>query len=121
MTTWNDESLDRIVGIVLRSGVVLAAAVVLIGGVLWLASHGAAPDHRKFAGAPDHFRHVGGIVHGAVALDPLSIIQFGLILLIATPIVRVIACLAGFAAERDWTYTIVSGVVLTFLFLSNVW
>jgi len=121
MTTWNDEGLDRIVGIVLRSGVMLSASVVLIGGMLWLSSHAPLPDHRKFAGAPDQFRHLSGIAHGVLTLDPLSIIQMGLILLIATPIVRVIACLAGFAAERDWTYAIISAVVLGFLALSNVW
>ena len=35
----NDERLDKIVGVVLRTGVILAAALVLAGGILFLASH----------------------------------------------------------------------------------
>ncbi len=38
----NDERLDKIVGIVLRAGVILAAALVLVGGIAFLWSHDQA-------------------------------------------------------------------------------
>jgi uncharacterized membrane protein len=116
MSTWNDEKLERIIGVVLRTGVVLAAALVLIGGVAYVAGNGqAAPDYRVFHGAAAQLTHLGGIVAGALSLHPLYVIQFGLLLLIATPIARVIICVAGFALERDWTYAIVSLIVLALL------
>jgi uncharacterized membrane protein len=111
-----DERLDNVVGIVLRTGVTLAAALVLIGGIAFVASHPkAAPDHRKFHADPSQLPSISGVLHGAMTLDPLYIIQLGLLILIATPIARVMTCAAGFALERDWTYAIVSLIVLTFL------
>jgi uncharacterized membrane protein len=116
-----DERLDRVVGIVLRTGVMLAAALVLIGGIAFVASRPqVAPDHRKFHAGPSQLASIGGVLHGAITLDPLYIIQLGLLILIATPIVRVMTCAAGFALERDWTYAIVSLIVLTFLLASIV-
>jgi uncharacterized membrane protein len=117
----NDDRLDRIVGIVLRAGVMLAAALVLIGGIAFVASHHeAAPDHRKFHAGPTPLASIHGILDGAATLNPLYIIQLGLLILIATPVVRVITCAAGFALERDWTYAIVSLIVLVFLIGSIV-
>jgi uncharacterized membrane protein len=117
----NDQRLDGIVGIVLRAGITLAAALVLIGGIAFVASHDeAAPDHRKFHAEPTPLASIHGVLGGAITLNPLYIIQFGLLILIATPIVRVITCAAGFTLERDWTYAIVSLIVLTLLLGSIV-
>jgi uncharacterized membrane protein len=121
MKKMSDERLDRIVGIVLRAGVVLAAAVVLIGGIAFVASHPeAAPDHRKFQNEPTALWSIHGVLGGAAALKPLYIVQLGLLILIATPVVRVITCAAGFALERDWMYAIVSLIVLALLLGSIV-
>jgi uncharacterized membrane protein len=117
----NDERLDGIVGFVLRAGVLLAAGLVLIGGMAFVASQPhAVSDHRKFHGEPSGLASIGGVVAGAITLDPLYIIQLGLLVLIATPVVRVITCAAGFALERDRMYTIVSLIVLAFLLGSIV-
>ena len=119
MIDWDDKRLDKVVSVVLRTGVMLSAAFVLIGGVAWLGSHTeAAPDRRKFQSAAPQLTHIGGIMHGVLAWDPLYIIQLGLLILIATPIVRVIVCAAGFALERDWAYVVISLIVLGFLLFS---
>lgn len=117
----DDQRLDRSVGSVLRTGVTLAAALVLVGGIAFVASHRqAVPDHRKFHAEPTRLTSIAGVLQGAITLDPLYIIQLGLLVLIATPMVRVVACAAGFALERDWTYAIVSLIVLAFLLASIV-
>ncbi len=119
MIIWDDERLDKVVGVVLRTGVMLAAVLVLIGGVAWLSGHNqTSPDRRKFHDAPAQLTHIGGIVHGALALDPLYIVQLGLLILIATPVVRVLVCAAGFGLERDWTYLVISLIVLGSLLYS---
>jgi uncharacterized membrane protein len=117
--TMNDERLDRIVGVVLRTGVTLAAALVLVGGIAFLASHGyQVPDYHKFHPEPATLTTIGGIWLGAIRLDPIYLIQLGLLVLIATPVVRVITCVAGFALERDWMYATVSLIVLVCLLAS---
>lgn len=114
--TWNDEKLDRAVGLALRAGVILAALVVLAGGIWNLSAHaGRAADHRTFRGADARLTELHTIAHEAGRGQPLFLIQLGLLILIATPVVRVILCAAGFALERDWTYTVVSLIVLALL------
>jgi uncharacterized membrane protein len=48
----------------------------------------------------------------------LGLIQFGLLLLIATPAARVVFSVAGFAIERDWMYVAITLLVLLTLLYS---
>jgi len=116
---WSDERLARWIGNLLRVGVGTAAAVVLLGGVLYLARHGGEmPSYRVFHGEPSQLRSVGGILRSAPQLGGRGIIQLGLLLLIATPIARVAFAVLGFAMERDRTYVLVSLIVLATLLFS---
>jgi uncharacterized membrane protein len=116
-----DVQMDRAIGIILRTGVVIAGIFVAIGGTAYLMAHaGTAPSFAHFQGAPPRLTSISGVVRGATLADPLIIIQFGLIVLMATPVVRVIACVAGFAVARDWVYVLISLIVLTLLLISLV-
>jgi uncharacterized membrane protein len=118
---WDDERVEEIMGSLLRVGVLLAAAVVLAGGLFYLAAHGGGrPHYRAFRGEPSDLRHVVGIVKDAVRLSPRGVIQLGLLLLIATPVARVAFAVLGFALERDHMYVLVSLVVLSVLIFSLV-
>jgi uncharacterized membrane protein len=113
---WSDEKIERLMAALLRAGVVTAAVVVLIGGVLYVAREGAAlPHYRTFHGEPSELRHVPGILADARARRALGIIQLGLLVLIATPVARVAFALVAFALQRDRTYVIVTLVVLSIL------
>jgi uncharacterized membrane protein len=108
--------LEQLMGILLRSGVLLSAFVVAIGAVMFLFHHGIQHPHfALFQGQPLELRSVGTIVVAAFHLQPLAIIQFGLLLLIATPITRVLFSLLGFMVQRDWIYIGITAVVLSLL------
>jgi uncharacterized membrane protein len=113
------ERMQEVLGTLLRVGVLLAAAVVLAGGVLYLARHGREiePFH-VFHGEPPELRSVAGIVHATAAGEARATIQLGLLLLIATPVARVAFSLVLFALQRDHVYTAVTAVVLTLLLAS---
>ncbi|MGH9624264.1 MAG: DUF1634 domain-containing protein [Bryobacteraceae bacterium] len=111
-----DHDIERMVSILLRIGVMMAGAVVLGGGIFYLLHHGGeVANHRTFHGQPAIDRVVTKIFAGALALRARSIIQLGVLVLIATPILRVALALAGFALERDRRYTIVTIIVLCVL------
>ncbi len=113
-----ERDLEQLLGTLLRSGVLLAAAVVAIGAVMFLSSHAMQqPHYTNFQGQPPELRSVGAVVANAFRLEPLGVIQFGLLLLIATPIARVLFSLIGFFVERDWVYVALTAVVLTVLLL----
>jgi uncharacterized membrane protein len=117
-----DEKLELAVGRTLQTGVLLAAVVVLIGGVMFLihAPAGPRPDYSHFHGVAAHLRTPTGIWHGILRGDAESVIQLGLLLLIATPVVRVILAGVGFLMERDQLYAWVSVMVLAVL-LYSLW
>jgi uncharacterized membrane protein len=116
---WNDQRLDVFVGNLLRTGVLTAAVVVLVGGIIYLARHGLSlPHFDVFEGEPSDLRSVSGILGGVFSGSGRGIIQFGLLLLIATPVLRVVLLLVGFARQRDPVYVFVSLVVLTSLLFS---
>jgi uncharacterized membrane protein len=112
----NEEQLDRTIGVVLRVGVMTAASVVLGGGVWYLARFGMEiPDYRAFHGEPQDLRSVAGVWKGVMAIQPRSVIQLGLLLLVATPIARVGLSVFAFAAQRDRTYVAITLIVLAVL------
>ena len=116
-----EHGLEQAMGRMLQIGVTVAALVVLAGGILYLLqSGGASPNYQHFQGAPAALETVSGIVAGAMRFDAQSVIGFGILLLIATPICRVIFGVVGFAMLRDRVYTVVSAVVLVILLYSFV-
>ncbi len=115
----HDPRMQAIVGNLLRIGVLLAASVVLAGGILYLARHGGAvPDYHLFRGQPEYLRSLTGILSSALALDARGVVQLGLVLLVATPIARVAFSAVLFAFERDRTYVLVTLLVLSLLLKS---
>ena len=111
-----DERMDQWIGGLLRGGVVLAAAVALAGGFWHVAQAGTgAPELRVFRGEPGELRSVAGVLRGVGAGHSASLIQLGLLLLIATPVARVALAAAGFATQRDGTYVVISLIVLAVL------
>jgi uncharacterized membrane protein len=114
-----DKRIDEIIAGLLRTGVILAAAVVFIGGVIYLARYGSSSVHYQiFQGEPSDLRHFSSIFRDALAFHVRGIIQLGLLLLIATPVARVIFTVFAFAYERDWTYVLITLIVLTLLLYS---
>ena len=115
-TEWTDEAFDRLLGHVLRAGVLVAATVVVCGGVVYLLRHGQwVPDYYVFRGEPGDLRSVRSIVSDARSLSGRALIQLGLLLLIATPIARVMFSVVGFLRQRNWIYVAITLVVLLLL------
>jgi uncharacterized membrane protein len=115
----NDQRLEIIIGNLLRAGVLLSAAVVLSGGVWLLFDCGRArADYHQFFPPAKALRSLGAIVAALGHPDPQLLIQFGLLLLIATPVARVLISLIAFAIERDRLYVMITAIVLAVLLYS---
>jgi uncharacterized membrane protein len=118
---WSDDRVEQMIGNMLRAGVIVAAVVAAIGGVALLAQHGGKPtDYSRFASETAEFTTIGGILRGVRALDSRAVVQLGLVLLIATPVMRVVLSLVAFLVQRDRLYVVITSIVLAVLVFSLV-
>ena len=111
-----DERLEIFIGNLLRVGVLVSAVVVAAGGALYLAQHGRElVNYQAFLSELPELRNLPGIVMSAFHLRSDGIIELGLVLLIATPVARVVLAVVGFYLEGDRLYVVVSLIVLAIL------
>jgi uncharacterized membrane protein len=118
---FSDEQVEKIIGGILRAGVIVSTIVVLAGGIGYVLRFGGErPDFTVFRSEPAELRSIPGIVRGAMSLDYKLWIQLGLVLLIATPVVRVFFSIFAFIAQKDPIYVAialtVAGILLYSLF-----
>jgi uncharacterized membrane protein len=115
---FNDSRMEAMMGRLLQIGVLFASAVVLVGGVLYVHAHSTNPvNYRAFTSEPANLRHPAQLFGLVATGDGAAIIQLGILLLIATPIARVVFAVIGFAIERDRLYVLISLIVLAVLML----
>jgi uncharacterized membrane protein len=118
---WTDQHIEQIVGDLLRMGLLIATAVVILGAVIYLVRHGTEqPEYRLFHGEPPDLRGLAGIVDVALDWRGRGLIQLGLLILLATPVARVLFSIVAFAMQRDGLYLAITVVVLTVLLYSIV-
>ena len=116
--------MNKILGIVLRSGVILSGAIIATGTALFIANHSLDDTSAYLAYNPSLIPHgnfpvtLSSIASGLASLDPPSIIQLGFLVLLATPVARVALSLLLFAAEKDTRFVYLTGAVLAILLFS---
>jgi uncharacterized membrane protein len=117
---WSEHQFETLLGSLLQAGVIVSAVIVTIGGVMYLFRHGMeVPSYHIFRGEPAAFRVLPNIAHDALTFQRRrSTIQLGLIVLIATPILRVVFSAYGFIRQGDHTYTFITLLVLAILLYS---
>lgn len=115
-----DERMDRIIGNLLRYGVLLSAVVVCAGGLLYLVREGRQPkpNLHDFHAEAEELRGPTGILRESAALHSHGLIMLGLLLLIATPVARVLFSTAAFTLQRDYLYVVFTLLVLAVLLYS---
>jgi uncharacterized membrane protein YfcA/uncharacterized membrane protein len=103
-----------IIGWILQVGVLLSAGIITIGMLLLPTRPGGLSIHRLL-NFPQTLSQVGA---GLLIVRPQAIIVLGLLVLIATPVVRVAVSIVAFALERDRTYVVITSLVLAILLFS---
>jgi uncharacterized membrane protein len=118
---FDDARMEVIMGRLLQVGVLLSASVVLVGGVMYLAAHAATrASYRVFTANPIQLRHPAAMLRGIARGDASAIVELGILLLVATPICRVVFAVIAFAIQRDRLYVTISLTVLAVLLLGMV-
>nr|WP_202901929.1 TSUP family transporter [Thermogemmatispora carboxidivorans] len=109
-----DAQAATIIGWILQGGVLVSAAVILTG-VVWLFLQPGGPGTTSVARFP---HSLPDLLAGLLQWQAPALIVLGLVLLIATPVLRVATSIIAFALERDLRYVLITLVVLLILLYS---
>lgn len=119
---WAERDMELFIGKLLRYGVMLACGITLIGGIIYLFQHNGTmpdyspvPDGQPFPGVEDYLRELSTIFPRMAQFDGAAIIQFGVCVLIATPIMRVAVSVFAFLMEKDYLYVVITLIVLSII------
>ena len=114
-----DKDVQVILGTLLRVGVIVSTLVVIVGGIIFLTTQA---NHKisfsEFKPGQAKFSSVAAIISGLKTFDGLAIIQFGVLLLIFTPIARVVFSIFSFLMEKDYMYVLIGIIVLCVIITS---
>ena len=115
-----DQDMEQFIGLQLRYGVVTASLIVLCGGLLYLLKSGGLPlpHYGTFIGEKAGLTTTTKIWQGVLEINPKGIIELGVLVLIATPVLRILFSLIGFVLERDKLYVTITLIVLSVMLFS---
>jgi uncharacterized membrane protein len=102
-----NQRLNRTMYLVLVTGMVLSFSIMVIGLLMYAVSptEGTTLPIDKI---------LDGIVHG----NPIAVIDLGIVLLIATPLVRIIAAGITFGLEKEYRFLGIALFVLAMIVLA---
>lgn len=114
--------MNLLIGNTLRIGVFVACIVTLVGGIFYLinASGGSMPNYSVFQKGADSYTSFEGIFKGAASFSSLEWMQLGVVILMLTPIVRVVLSLVDFSIQRDWLYVCITAIVLVVIIVNSL-
>ena len=114
-----DYDMEQLIGQVLRYGVLISGIIAIIGGLWYLYQQGSGiPHYTSFNGEPAGYTTLTGIIEGLSKGSATEIIQLGVLILIATPILRIVFSLISFIVEKDRMYVMITLLVLAIILFS---
>lgn len=114
-----DKDIQTLVGNLLRTGVYISMGIVILGGIIYLFDHGREKiDYAVFDINKVSLKTVAAIFEEVVTFKGVAIVQFGLLMLIFTPIARVIMAVVSFFIEKDYLYVLIGLIVLSIIMVS---
>lgn len=122
---WGERDVEQYIGKLLRYGVMLSCAITIFGGVIYLCQHkGVMVDYSPVPtgmafGVDEYLRELNTIFPRMLDFDGAAIVQFGVLVLIATPIIRVAFSAFSFLIEKDYLYVVITLIVLAII-LANM-
>ncbi len=119
---------EEIISWILRVGVLASAVLIALGVALLFVrgETGYTGSFNDLAGLLSYNQDrqaafptsPGAVLLGLAQFKPYAFIALGLLLLIATPVLRVAASIVIFALEHDYAYVFITVIVLLILIVS---
>ena len=104
--------MELFISRLMRVSVSLSGVIIFIGLVLFLVTGDNS--------CPVDMFELNWIMFGAPFLEPSHVIFLGFMILVGTPLLRILASVAVFFVSEDWAFTVITGMVLSILVLSMI-
>ncbi|EFK33439.1 MULTISPECIES: DUF1634 domain-containing protein [Chryseobacterium] len=116
---FTDVDLNRSVGNLLRLGVILSVATSLIGFIKLFFEGFKMPENYTSLVVGTSSEKIWGYFWDSLCKgEGMAIIQLGILLLIITPLMRIVFALIGYLKEKDYVYVVISSIVLAIMAVS---
>ncbi|KFF00246.1 membrane protein [Chryseobacterium formosense] len=116
---FTDIDLNRSVGNLLRLGVILSVITSLIGFIKLFTEGFKMPRKYTMLDMGTSSEKVWGHFWDTLCKgEGMAIIQLGILMLIFTPLMRIIFALIGYLKEKDYVYVVISSIVLAIMAVS---
>ena len=118
-------SLEEVIGYILVIGVTTSLIMELAGLILYVTGKGTTEidlsDFEAYVRSQDFFAYITDVV-GSVLSNPnyATVMALGLVLLMLTPYLRVVASVVYFALSRNYKYVVITLIVLAMLTASLI-
>lgn len=114
-----DKDIQSLVGNLLRAGVYISMGIVILGGIIYLFDHSSEKiDYAVFDLNKVSLKTVEAIFSEVLSFKGAAVVQFGLLMLIFTPIARVLMAVISFLLEKDYLYVLIGLIVLSIIMVS---
>ncbi len=114
-----DKDIQVILGMLLRVGVIISMSIVLLGGIIFLIHNkGVITDYKVFKPELAKFSSIAAIFKGLLTFQGDAIVQFGVLMLIFTPVARIVFAVFSFLIEKDYLYVLIGLIILAILAIS---
>lgn len=115
--TSTEENVYSVVYYALLGGMIVSSILFAIGIVRALMQSTYYPLDPGWVRSHYSFSWV---MHGLEALDPVALMMTGAILLILTPVARVIVSIYAFLVDRDFKFVVITGIVFAVMIITVV-
>jgi len=112
MARLSQEKGEHAIAVVLRYGSLISTLIMALGLGLMLL-RGPAPSLPAY-----HRMRLSVFFPMLVRFDPAAVTEFGVLLLLLTPLFRILVAMVSFALERDLKYVLIALGVLAVVLLS---
>ncbi len=112
MIKLSEEKAEHAIALILRYGSLISTLIMTLGLSLLLV-HGPPRSLSAEKGI-----RISVLFQGLIRLEPVAIMELGILLLLLTPVFRIVVAVASFALEREYKYVLISLGVLAVVLLS---
>lgn len=96
----------------MRVSVLVSGVLIALGVVLFLTSGNAS--------CPTDMFDLNWMISGDPFLEPSHVIFLGFMILVGTPMLRIVASIVVYVVQKDWYFTTITGLVFLVLVVSMV-